>query len=227
MSKDKNINIGEKDNVFIVEDDKYTRIIIEKLLLKNNYNVKSATNGKDALDIIDKFSPKVIIADWNMPIINGFELCKLIKKDEKYKTIYFILFTANILLEDRVKGLDAGADDFITKPIENAELLARVRTGIRVVDIQNELKRIEHDKAVVEMACTLGHKINNPLNSLTFSIKNLKDKLGDKEQEDLNDDLSIISLSIKNIEELISELIKLEKPQLIDYSSDSKMIKLD
>ena len=87
MSKDKNINIGEKDNVFIVEDDKYTRIIIEKLLLKNNYNVKSATNGKDALDIIDKFSPKVIIADWNMPIINGFELCRLIKKDEKYKTI--------------------------------------------------------------------------------------------------------------------------------------------
>jgi len=218
---------SENDKILIVEDDKYTRLIIEKLLTKNNYQVFSATNGQEALDIINNKNPKVIIADWNMPVLNGLDLCKTVKGNAQFKTIYFILFTAKISLDDRVKGLDAGADDFLIKPTENEELLARVRTGIRVVNLQNELTKTEHDRALVEMACTMGHKISNPLNSLSFSLKALEDKLSSKQLKQLDEELNIAKLSIEKINKLVNELIRLEKPEMVDYNSDTKMIKLD
>ncbi|GBD88115.1 response regulator MprA [bacterium BMS3Abin03] len=220
-------NQAEAEIILIVEDDKYTRLIIEKLLTKSNYKFYSAVNGKEALDIIEKVMPKVIIADWNMPVLNGLELCKTIKKNDKLKMIYFILFTAKISLADRVEGLDSGADDFLIKPTENEELLARVRTGIRIANLQSELTKIEHDKALIEIACTIGHKLSNPLNSFTFSLKSLLDKLSKKDLVDLNEELSIIKLSVEKMKVLVNELNIIEKPELTDYSPDIKMLKMD
>lgn len=218
---------ADPDRILVVEDEKYTRLIIEKLLKKNNYEVYTATNGKDALDIIEEIKPKLIIADWNMPVLNGIDLCKTVKRNDKLKSIYFILFTAKISLEDRVEGLDSGADDFMIKPTENEELLARVRTGIRIVNFQHDLTKIEHDKAIVEMACTIGHQMSNPLNSLIFSLKSLQDKLNSKEAKRLNEEMNLVKLSIEKIQILTNELIKLEKPEMTDYNSDIKMLKID
>jgi sigma-B regulation protein RsbU (phosphoserine phosphatase) len=215
------------EKILIVEDDKYTRLIVEKLLRKNNYDPHCVVNGKEALDVVEKIMPKVIIADWNMPVLNGLDLCKKIKKNDKLKTIYFILFTAKISLADRVEGLDSGADDFLVKPTENEELLARVRTGIRVVNLQTDLSKIEHDKALIEMACTIGHKLSNPLNSFMFSINSLQDKLSEKQLSQLNDELSIIKLSVDKMKVLISELNNLQNPEMTDYNSDTKMLKID
>lgn len=102
----------EKDRILIVEDEEDTRFILERLLSKNDYEAKSARNGSEALEIIEQYQPKVIIADWTMPVMDGLELCNLVKKNEKYKLIYFILLTARASLKDRVMGLDIGADDF-------------------------------------------------------------------------------------------------------------------
>jgi len=118
---------NEKDKVLIVEDEKDTRFILEKLLTKNNYEVKTSINGVDALEALKEFSPKVILADWTMPVMDGIELCNRIKQNNNYKTIYYIILTARASLKDRVAGLDIGADDFLVKPIENQELLARIR----------------------------------------------------------------------------------------------------
>ena len=97
----------------MVEDEKDTLFILEKLFLKNNYQVYTATSGQEALEILKNHIPDVIVADWTMPIMDGIELCDIIKKDEKYKLIYFILLTARASLKDRVAGLDKGADDFL------------------------------------------------------------------------------------------------------------------
>jgi len=228
MGKISNENIkADLDKVLVVEDEKYTRLIIEKLLKKNNYEVYTATNGRDALDVVDEIKPKLIIADWNMPVLNGIDLCKTVKRNNKLKSIYFILFTAKISLEDRVEGLDSGADDFMIKPTENEELLARVRTGIRIVNFQSEITKIEHDKAIIEMACTIGHQMSNPLNSLIFSLKSLQDKLNSRETKRLNEEMNLVKLSIEKIQILTNELIKLEKPEMTDYNSGLKMLKID
>ncbi len=217
----------KNDKILIVEDDKDTCFILEKLLSKNDFEVKSVYNGKEALEIIDSFSPKVILADWTMPVMDGLELCDIIKKNEKYKIIYFIILTARTSLRDRVTGLDIGADDFLVKPFENQELIARLRSGIRIFDLQNELKTVEHSKAVIEIACTIGHKINNPLNSLTLALENLKDEMKDKIDNNLQEEFLTINKSLQRINDLIKQLTHLENPEVINYTDDSKMIKLD
>jgi sigma-B regulation protein RsbU (phosphoserine phosphatase) len=215
------------NKVLIVEDEKDTLFILNKLLTKNDYEVFTSTNGQEALDVLNKDIPDVIIADWTMPIMDGLELCNIVKKNEKFKLIYFIILTARASLKDRVTGLDVGADDFLVKPVQNQELLARIRSGIRIHNLQNELKNIEHDKAIVEMACTIGHKINNPLSSLVMTVKNIEDDLKDVGNQSFKEDFQVINQSIERIKVLANDLAHLKNPEIIDYSNDSKMIKLD
>ncbi len=215
-----------KNKILVVEDDNDTLFILNKLLTKNNYKVFTSTNGQDAFNMLNEVEPEVILADWTMPVMDGLELCNIIKKDEKYKLIYFIILTARASLKDRVTGLDIGADDFLVKPVQNQELLARIRSGIRIHNLQNELKNIEHNKALIEMACTIGHKINNPLSSLLVSVKNIEGELGAK-KSNFEEELFIINQSIERIKTLANDLAHLQNPQIIDYSSDNKMLKLD
>ena len=217
----------EKYKVLIVEDEKDTSFILDKLLTKNGYEVVIAHNGQEALELLKDFMPRVILADWTMPVMDGLELCNILKADEKYKLTYFIMLTARASLKDRITGLDVGADDFLVKPIENQELLARIRTGIRIHNLQNELKNIEHDKAIIEMACTIGHKINNPLSSLIMSVQNLQEELDSKKKAAFKEDLIVIKESIERIKVLANDLTHLQNPEMTDYTGSNKMLKLD
>jgi len=216
----------DNDKILLVEDEKDTRFILERLLSKNNYDVLSAKDGSEALTLLENYRPKAILADWTMPVMDGIELCKIVKKDEQLKGIYFIVLTARASLKDRITGLDIGADDFLVKPIENQELLARIRSGVRIFNLQSELKNLEHNKAIIEMACTIGHQINNPLSSLLISVKNIESELLELSQVKFSEDLNIISQSINRIKTLTENLTNLQQPTLIDYSSGSKMIEL-
>lgn len=218
--------MNTKDKILIVEDEKDTRFILNKLLTKNDYEVETTSNGKEALELIKTFVPKVVLADWTMPIMDGIELCNHIKSDESTKLIYYIILTARSSLNDKIRGLDIGADDFLSKPIENQELLARIRTGIRVHNLQTELRNVEHSKAIVEMACTIGHEINNPLSSLVVSMKNLEDELTSLNQQKFVDDLVLINKSIQRIKQLVNNLVHIKNPETIDYTDSQKMIKL-
>jgi len=214
-----------EDKILVVEDESDSRFLFERLLTKNGCTVQTAENGEAALSVIEKFNPKVILADWTMPKINGIELCNIIKKKEETKLVYFILLTGRTSLKDRVEGLDTGADDYLVKPIENQELLARIRAGLRIHNLQNELKNVEHNKAVVELACTIGHKINNPLSSLKMSIDTLKDEL-DKSNESTNEDLFIIEESLRRIQEFVKALQKLQSAEIMNYALDNKMLNI-
>ncbi|MEO8399386.1 MAG: response regulator [Ignavibacteriaceae bacterium] len=218
--------MNNNNKILIVEDDKDTTFLLEMLLTKNNYNVVKSKNGEDALEILKKESPQVIIADWTMPVMDGLELCKALKQNEEHKIIYFIMLTARASLKDRITELDVGADDFIVKPIENQEFLARIRSGVRIYNLQNELRKIEHQKAVLQMACTIGHKINNPLGSLIMSFENLKDELKKPEQKKFADEFLIIEKAIERIKSLSKDLVHLQNPEVINYTSTHKMIKI-
>jgi DNA-binding response OmpR family regulator len=216
-----------KDKVLIVEDEKDTRFILEKLLSRNNYETATAVNGEEALEILKTFSPKVVLADWTMPVLDGLALCNILKNDENNKLIYFIILTARSSLKDRIMGLDVGADDFLVKPVENQELLARIRSGIRIYNLQSELRSIEHSKAVVEMACTIGHKINNPLSSLVLSVKNIENEIAKEEKSKYQEDFSSVNESIERIKKFVNELIHLQNPEVINYFEENRMIKTD
>ena len=110
------------------------------MLEKQGYEVVAASNGDEGIAKALAYRPALIICDWIMPGLNGLEVCHYIKTDPNLSTTFFILLTSLDSVADRVKGLDAGADDFITKPIEQNELQARVRAGLRLHQLSRDLR---------------------------------------------------------------------------------------
>lgn len=218
--------MGNKRKILLVEDEPHTRYILQRLLEVNDYEVKSAEDGVEAMEIMKTFTPELIIADWSMPKMDGVQLCQKIKKDSILREIYFILLTAKATLSEKVVGLDTGADDYLTKPAENDELLARIRSGLRIYDLQLELKTIEHTKALIEMATTLGHQMNNPISAINLSLESLKKNIKAKKFEELQEDFQLINEAFERLRELTTKLANLKDPKLMTYIGNSKMLKL-
>lgn len=215
-----------KRNILIVEDEEHTRYLLERLLVVNNFEVRTAENGIDALNTIANFKPEIILADWNMPEMDGAELCSRIKSNPDLKHIYFIMITAKTSTHEKVEGLDTGADDYITKPVENEELLARIRSGLRIYDLQQEIKQLEHEKALIEMAATLGHQMNNPLSAVNMALTSLKKNIQNKNFKDIDDDIKLIQQSVQRMQEITQKLMMLKDPKLVTYLGNLKMLKL-
>lgn len=120
-------------SVLVVEDHPDQRDLLAIILQREGYSVNTATDGLDALQVLQRKNVEIILADINMPKMDGFELLRKIRSSPEFKNTYFVIVTHRIQEGDRVRGLDLGADDFITKPFSFSELLARVRVGARVV----------------------------------------------------------------------------------------------
>jgi phosphoserine phosphatase RsbU/P len=126
--------------ILVIDDDLTVQILLKRMLEREGYKVVTASNGKEGIKQALAYYPALIICDWMMPGLNGLEVCDRIKQDPKLSTTFFILLTSLDSVADRVKGLDAGADDFISKPIEQNELRARVRAGLRLHQLSRDLQ---------------------------------------------------------------------------------------
>ena len=126
--------------ILIAEDDPVSRKLLETLLIKWGYDVVVTCDGEQAWEKLhQKGSPKLAILDWMMPGIDGLEVCRKARKADKTKATYIILITAKGSKEDIVEGLQAGADDYLTKPVNSKELQARLQVGIRILELQKIL----------------------------------------------------------------------------------------
>lgn len=126
--------------VMIVEDDPISRKLLENIMPKWGYNVQFAKDGSEAWELVQRpDSPNLIISDWMMPKMDGLQLCRKIRSMKKSGYIYFIILTSKGDKEDMVKGLDAGADDFLVKPFDYEELKYRIKIGIRIIDLEHRI----------------------------------------------------------------------------------------
>ena len=144
----------DKMRILVAEDDITSRLILEKVLDKWGYDVTTAVDGNDAWDKMkDDTAPALVLMDWMMPGMDGVEICKRIRKKERPDLPYYIiLLTGRDSKSDIVKGLRAGANDYVTKPFDNEELQARIEVGRRVIELQSDLA--EHVK---ELQAALDH----------------------------------------------------------------------
>lgn len=126
--------------ILVIEDHPDQRDLLAIVLQREGYHVVTAGNGVEAMEKLQQEDVQIALSDIMMPKMDGFELIKSIRSDPALKGIYLILITARIQEGDRVRGLDLGADDYITKPFSFSELLARVRVGSRVVQYQQHLE---------------------------------------------------------------------------------------
>ena len=136
-----------KKTILVVEDDKSLLPMITYNIEKNGFLVKSATNGEDALLLIKEEIPSLAIFDWMIPEPNGLELCKILRRKQETSNLPIIMLTAREEEEDRIRGLEYGADDYISKPFSPAELIARIKALIRrSTSTQNNILEFEDIK---------------------------------------------------------------------------------
>jgi CheY-like chemotaxis protein len=126
--------------ILIAEDDPVSRIILETKLIHWGYDVVVAANGAEAWTVMqNEVAPSLAILDWMMPEIDGIEVCRRIRQIESQTPPYIIILTTKNRKEDVVEGLNAGANDYLTKPFDFNELRARLQVGVTVIDLQKKL----------------------------------------------------------------------------------------
>jgi len=133
--------------ILIAEDDAVSRRMLEATLKKWGYDVVVAEDGDKAWEVLQREdAPRLAILDWVMPGLHGPQICRAVRSLGDQRYVYLLLLTAKSEKEDLVKGLEAGADDFLTKPFDAEELRARLRAGIRILDLQETLRvQATHD----------------------------------------------------------------------------------
>ncbi|MFY8150125.1 MAG: PP2C family protein-serine/threonine phosphatase [Prochlorococcaceae cyanobacterium] len=124
---------SEPIRILAIDDDRLILRVIQRSLEAAGYEVRTSTNGEEALEEVLEYNPQIVICDWQMEPLSGLEICHTIKDDLGLADTFFCLLTSRSSVEDRVTGLDAGADDFLCKPLASDELLARMRSAVRLV----------------------------------------------------------------------------------------------
>jgi len=122
--------------ILAVDDDEVSLEILRHCLAEAGHEVRTASNGRQAMDILRENPCPIVITDWEMPEISGLELCRAIRAEQFPRYVYTIVLTIHARQEDRVAGLSAGADDYISKPFSPAELLMRVKVAQRVLALE-------------------------------------------------------------------------------------------
>ncbi|MDY7022513.1 MAG: response regulator [Cyanobacteriota bacterium] len=177
-----------KNFLLVVDDDPSGFYVIEALLFKDGYNLQYAESGFEALEQLETALPDLILLDVMMPEMDGIEVCRQIKSYPQYRHIPIIMVTALDSTSDMVSCLEAGADDFVTKPVNGLELQARVRSLLRIKHQYDQLQEsLKTQKATLklrqDMAAMIVHDFRNPLTNIGINCELLKVSKSQEKQE--------------------------------------------
>ena len=162
--------------ILIADDDRVTRLSLEAQLSQWGYEVISCADGKEAWKVLQsKDAPALAVLDWVMPELTGVEICRRIRAQENNASTYLILFTSRDQQGDQVEGLEAGADDYLSKPLDLVQLQARIRVGERILDQQRQLEEKQRLMTAyhrIGRATLASQNLNEVLDNLTGEILN-------------------------------------------------------
>lgn len=155
--------------IVVAEDDPATRALLVRQLERSGYRVFGCDNGRSALNAVEREAPGMVLADWGMPEMDGISLLKAVRELSNMNAlpfIYFLLLTASSEKQHVIAGLEAGADDYLTKPYDPQELLARLRAGERILDLQTSLqtRQLELQRVNADM-CRLNARLKRLANT--------------------------------------------------------------
>ncbi len=131
--------------ILIAEDNPVSRRLLEKSLTKSGHKVVTAENGRQALEIFRETFFPMVLTDWMMPQMDGLELCRALRDFDSPGYVFIVFLTSKDTQDDIISALEAGADDYLTKPFHPAELMARLKTGKRVLGLEKSLKKANED----------------------------------------------------------------------------------
>jgi signal transduction histidine kinase len=201
-------DMGKKNSILVVDDEPHGFDVIEAHLFREGYDLSYASSGIKALNLIDSVEPDVILLDVMMPEMDGIEVCRHIKSDPQWQHIPIIIVTALTSKEDLSRSLDAGADDFLTKPVSGIELRARVRSMLRIKQQYDALEATLQLRE--DLSNMIVHDLRNPLTTILMSSSLLVENgIEGKNLEKIH----LILAAGRQLNSMIDDLLLLAKMQ--------------
>jgi len=215
--------------ILVIDDAPENVFLLQDRLEHEGYAVLTAYGGKSGIEKATAEIPDLILLDVMMPDINGFEVCKTLVNDSRTSGIPIILVTAKTDAEDTEEGLDAGAYDYIKKPFNKIELLARVRSALKLSEANKLLVEVGKRNAFFATVVTANHKIKQPLTLLSLSSAAMKRELKKDEisKDTLLGKIKYIDIAVKEITDVLDQLNTIKEPVFSNYTKNIKMIKVE
>ncbi len=215
--------------ILVVDDLPENVFMLQDRLEREGFEVITAYDGKTAIDKALSNLPDLILLDVMMPEISGLDVLKTLTKEPSTSNIPIILVTAKSGAEDTKEGLEAGAFDYIKKPFNRIELVARVNSALKLVEAHKLLIEAEQKNTFAATVVTANHKIKQPLTLMSLSTAAIKREL---KKEELSKDsilkrLAYIESAVKEINDVLNQLNSIKKPVFADYVKNIKMVECD
>lgn len=221
-----------QQKVLIVEDKQDNIDLISYFLKSQNYEIMVAMDGEKAMEMITIDPPDIILLDIMLPKMSGFDVCERVKKNPSTRFIPVIMITALKDLKDKVKSLEAGADDFITKPFENVELLTRVKSLLRIkkyhdeLEAKNaELKKMDQFKD--ELAHLIVHDMKNPIFVIQGNLQMMGMGISEPNGKLLKKYIDRIERSTQHLLKMIINLIDISKLEAGKMKLNRELIRMN
>ncbi len=214
---------ADQPKILIVDDNKENIDLIAYFLKPQNYKILTAMDGVEALTLVEEEMPDIILLDIMLPKMDGFQVCERLKKDPATRFIPIIMITALKELKDKIRSLEVGADDFISKPFENVELLTRVKSLLRIKKYHDELAEknkelkeknqllLQMDQFKEDLNHLIVHDMKNPLFVIQGNLQMLEMGLGDSMSSVAKKYLGRIDRSTQNLLRMVLNLIDIFK----------------
>jgi two-component system, sensor histidine kinase and response regulator len=214
--------------ILVVDDQPDNVFILQDRLKRAGFEVIAAYEGETGIQKTIEEKPDLILLDIMMPDISGFDVCRKLVANEETKNIPIILVTALTDAEDIKEGFDAGAFDYIKKPFNRDEMLARINSALRFSETNNLLLELEKVKTFNATVVTANHEIKQPLTLINLSTAAIRRELNKNEQatDFLLKRVEFIEKATHDIIDILEKLSSIKKPIFIDYLNNLKMINL-
>jgi DNA-binding response OmpR family regulator len=215
--------------ILVIDDLPENVFMLQDRLEHEGYEILTAYDGFSGMDKAKTYLPDLILLDIMMPDITGLEVCQILVNDPLTKDIPIILVTAKSGAEDTKEGLEAGAFDYIKKPFNRIELLARVKSALKLSEAHKLVLESEKRDTFLATVVTANHKIKQPLTLLSLSSAALKRELSkdNLSKEAVLKRINYIDVAIKEINDVLNQLNSIKEPILSNYTSNIKMIKVE
>jgi DNA-binding response OmpR family regulator len=214
--------------ILVIDDLPENVFLLQDKLEREGYEVITAYDGNTGLEKAINEMPDLILLDVIMPNLSGIEVCKTLVANPGTSNIPIILVTAKAAVEDTKEGLEAGAFDYIKKPFNRIELVARVHSALKLSEAHKLLVEAEKRNTYSATVVTANHKIKQPLTLMSLSSSAIKRELGKEtiSREGILKRLVYIDTAIKEITDILNQLNSIKQPVFSDYFKNIKMVEV-
>ncbi len=215
--------------LLVVDDLPENVYLLRDILESEKYTVITALDGKSGVHKAIAEKPDLILLDIVMPDVSGIEICKALAAKSETANIPVILITAKSDATDTKEGLDAGAFDYIKKPINKVELLARVRSALKLSEVHQIITEIEKQDTYSAVVVTTNHKIKQPLTLISLTCTSIRRELSKEEisKETIYSKLEYIEKAVNEINDILNKMHAVTKPSFSEYIKNIKMVDID